>query len=110
MSMIFRKAINRLQGIAYQTPKYCTAVENHETKAPDVLPVISKLEHDASELYQKPRQVWLENLDTAKEKKLGLVTLHPHVYAAAPRIDIIHQNVRWQKFYRWVVSVIITLI
>lgn len=52
--------------------------------------------------YQKPRQVWLENLDTIDEKKLGLLELHPHVFAQAPRIDIIHQNVRWQKNYRFV--------
>lgn len=78
------------------------AIEN-ETKAEDIMPVISKVQYDdESTLYQKPRQVWLENLDSIKEKKLGLVTLHPHVYAVTPRIDIIHQNVRWQKMYRWV--------
>ncbi|KAJ8978485.1 hypothetical protein NQ317_002072 [Molorchus minor] len=52
--------------------------------------------------YQKPRQVWLENLDTIQEKKLGLLTLHPAVFAANPRIDIIHQNINWQRLYRYV--------
>ncbi|KAG6798898.1 39S ribosomal protein L4, mitochondrial [Apis mellifera caucasica] len=28
--------------------------------------------------------------------------LHPDVYGTAPRIDIIHQNVQWQKMYRFV--------
>ncbi|XP_017781755.1 PREDICTED: 39S ribosomal protein L4, mitochondrial [Nicrophorus vespilloides] len=52
--------------------------------------------------YLKPRQVWIENLDTIDEKKLGLIDLHPDVFAANPRIDIIHQNVRWQSLYRYV--------
>lgn len=52
--------------------------------------------------YTKPREVWIENLDSIEEKKLGLFELHPLVYAALPRIDIIHQNVIWQKKFRWV--------
>lgn len=54
------------------------------------------------EAYIKPRQVWLESLDTIDERKLGLLELHPKVFAAAPRVDIIHQNVRWQTLYRYV--------
>lgn len=101
--MIFRRIINKLQGVTSQTLKYCTIVEN-QTKAEGITPIISKIQYDETNVYQKPRQVWLENLDTVEEKKLGLITLHPHIYAATPRIDIIHQNVRWQKMYRWVVS------
>lgn len=52
--------------------------------------------------YQKPRQVWLENLDTIDDKKLALLELHPDVFGTTPRIDIIHQNVRWQRNYRYV--------
>ncbi|KAK5645274.1 hypothetical protein RI129_006574 [Pyrocoelia pectoralis] len=52
--------------------------------------------------YQKPRQVWLENLDTIDEKKLSLLDLHPNIFAVNPRIDVIHQNVRWQSLYRYV--------
>ncbi|KAJ8917814.1 hypothetical protein NQ315_010723 [Exocentrus adspersus] len=52
--------------------------------------------------YQKPRQVWIENLDTIDERKLGLLDLHPSVFAVNPRIDIIQQNVRWQTLYRYV--------
>lgn len=105
MSMIFRRIINKLQGVTYQTlsKQYCTIAEN---KTKDITPIISKIQYDdETNIYQKPRQVWLENLNTVEEKKLGLITLHPHVYAAAPRIDIIHQNVRWQQMYRWVVSI-----
>ncbi|XP_072377643.1 large ribosomal subunit protein uL4m [Diabrotica undecimpunctata] len=52
--------------------------------------------------YQEPRQVWLESLDTIDERKLGILELHPDVFATNPRIDIIHQNVRWQTLYRYV--------
>ncbi|KAG5896854.1 hypothetical protein JTB14_024193 [Gonioctena quinquepunctata] len=52
--------------------------------------------------YQRTRQVWLESLDTIDERKLGLLELHPSVFASNPRIDIIHQNVRWQTLYRFV--------
>lgn len=52
--------------------------------------------------YTKPREVWIENLDTIEEKKLGLFELHPLVYAAPARVDIIHRNIVWQKKYRWV--------
>ncbi|KAL4715484.1 hypothetical protein ACJJTC_009110 [Scirpophaga incertulas] len=52
--------------------------------------------------YTKPREVWIENLDTIDENKLGLFQLHPLVFAASPRIDIIHRNVIWQRKVRWV--------
>lgn len=51
--------------------------------------------------YIKPRQVWLEALDTIDEKKLGILELHPEIFAQAPRIDIIHKNVTWQRNYRY---------
>lgn len=52
--------------------------------------------------YLKPRQVWLESLDTIDERKIGLLDLHPDIFAASPRIDIVQQNVRWQQLYRFV--------
>nr|CAD7425321.1 unnamed protein product [Timema monikensis] len=52
--------------------------------------------------FQAPRQVWVENLDTQEEHKLGIIDLHPDVFAADPRIDIIHKNMVWQRNYRFV--------
>ena len=76
---------------------------NEQTSSEEVAPIISKRSYaDEKFFQQKPREVWLENLDTVESKKVGLVTLHPDVYGAAPRIDVIHQNVRWQKMYRFV--------
>lgn len=68
-------------------------------------PVISTRKYiDEHKFFTKPRQVWLENLDTVQEKKLGLVTLHPEIFGSQPRTDIIHENVIWQRLYRSVVS------
>ncbi|EGI59197.1 PREDICTED: 39S ribosomal protein L4, mitochondrial [Acromyrmex echinatior] len=102
MSMLLRRIVSKLQRATCPPLRYCTTVEN-EVKIEDIVPIISEIQYDdENNFYQKPRQVWLENLNTIEEKKLGLVTLHPHIYAAAPRIDIIHQNIRWQRMYRWV--------
>lgn len=49
-----------------------------------------------------PRQVWVENFNTPDEQRLKIIELHPDVFAQMPRIDIIHQNVEWQRKYRYV--------
>ncbi|KAJ8721627.1 hypothetical protein PYW07_002402 [Mythimna separata] len=63
---------------------------------------ITKKEWAFQPEYTKPREVWIENLDTIEEQKLGLFELHPSVYAAPPRLDIINQNVVWQRKIRYV--------
>lgn len=52
--------------------------------------------------YITPRQVWIENLDTIEENKLGILELHPHVFGTSPKLDVVHQNIVWQKNYKWV--------
>lgn len=52
--------------------------------------------------YKRVQQAWVENLDTVEEQKLGLIDLHPDVFGAQPRIDIIHENIEWQTKYRQV--------
>ncbi|XP_055333529.1 39S ribosomal protein L4, mitochondrial-like [Paramacrobiotus metropolitanus] len=49
--------------------------------------------------YVTPREIWLESLDRIENHKTGLVPLHPEIFAQFPRIDIIHQNVKWQSLY-----------
>lgn len=63
---------------------------------------ITKKDWQFPPAYTKPREVWIENLDSVEENKLGLFELHPSVYATTPRIDIIQRNVVWQRKYRWV--------
>ncbi|XP_032592154.1 39S ribosomal protein L4, mitochondrial [Drosophila grimshawi] len=48
------------------------------------------------------RQVWIENVDAVKERKVGMMELHPDVFAAQPRVDIIQENIEWQRKYRYV--------
>ncbi|XP_075974961.1 mitochondrial ribosomal protein L4 [Anticarsia gemmatalis] len=63
---------------------------------------ITKKQWDFQPQYTKPREVWIENVDTVEEQKLGLFELHPLVFAAPPRLDLIHKNVIWQRKVRWV--------
>lgn len=98
MLMLFKNVVTKGQTCLYQAATFCTRVVTEQNN-----PIISKRDYqDEKFLYQKPREIWIENLDTAERKKLGLMTLHPDVYGTAPRIDIIHQNVQWQRMYRWV--------
>lgn len=100
--MILRNVIKKFQTCTNQTLRFCTAVTDKQIDQ-KIIPIISKRSYDDENFfYQKPREVWLENLDKVERNKLGLVFLHPEIYGASPRIDIIHQNARWQKLYRHV--------
>lgn len=66
--------------------------------APAIIPLVTEFQPK----YQSARQVWIENLDTIGEQKLGLIELHPDIFATTPRIDVIHQNIEWQRKYRFV--------
>ncbi|XP_059617912.1 large ribosomal subunit protein uL4m [Phlebotomus argentipes] len=85
--------LKTLQNILLRRSQYCTSVQNVPT-ASDFVSVTRTV--------REPRQVWVENFDTPEAKKLEILELHPQVFAAQPRIDIIHQNVVWQKKYRFV--------
>lgn len=63
------------------------------------LPLITGRDVDGPAHIEKP-QAWLETLSFKENIKLGLVDLHPDVYATFPRLDIIHENVVWQRNYK----------
>lgn len=46
------------------------------------------------------REAWIESLEQVQDKKLGLMPLHPEVWSVMPRVDIITENIRWQKLYK----------
>ncbi|XP_043939722.1 39S ribosomal protein L4, mitochondrial isoform X2 [Protopterus annectens] len=46
------------------------------------------------------RQAWLESLRKYDDEHLGLVDLHPDVFAVPARIDILHEVVIWQKNFK----------
>lgn len=89
--------------------RMCTQVIDAATKAghtsstiartPSIIPLDTE---QFQPKYQAARQVWIENLDTVAEQKCGLLDLHPTIFATTPRIDVIHQNVEWQRKYRFV--------
>ncbi|XP_054714282.1 39S ribosomal protein L4, mitochondrial-like [Uloborus diversus] len=66
------------------------------------LPIITSRNLEYPKKHLTPRQAWVTNMDTVQEEKLGLVDLHPSVFSAMPRIDVIFHNYLWQKKYRHV--------
>lgn len=84
-----------------QFANYCTAIAEEVSIQKPALPLlISSNDKYPPAKFQRERQVWIENLDTIEEQKLGIINLHPMVFAEAPRVDIIHENVIWQRKYR----------
>ena len=71
------------------------------------LPLITSRQLAFPPKFKTPRQTWVSNMDTVEEEKLGLIDLHPDVFAEKPRVDLMHANVRWQRMYRHVVCIII---
>ncbi|XP_039751464.1 39S ribosomal protein L4, mitochondrial [Pararge aegeria] len=100
MSSNLLNVFKRLNITAATQIRLCSSVSNVVPDNRDIS--VTKKEWKFPPQYTKPREVWIENLDTIEEKKLGLFELHPLVYATVPRIDLIHRNVEWQKKYRWV--------
>ncbi|XP_065155510.1 large ribosomal subunit protein uL4m [Atheta coriaria] len=85
--------------------KLSKCVPNIKTAIAKPFSSLINIDHPLAEnrlSYVEPRQAWLENFDTIDEKKLGIINLHPEIFAARPRIDVIHQNVRWQQLYKFV--------
>ncbi|XP_062609236.1 large ribosomal subunit protein uL4m-like [Saccostrea cucullata] len=67
---------------------------------PQSVPLITSRKLEYPNKYRAPRQAWLETLSTVEDHKLGMVDLHPDVFAVHPRLDILYHNLRWQEFYK----------
>ncbi|XP_063822995.1 large ribosomal subunit protein uL4m [Ostrinia nubilalis] len=102
MALVLITALKRLSIIAVPSRVYSSAVTKTTATVLNNSLDVTKKEWMFPPVYTKPREVWVENIDTVEEKKLGLFELHPSVFATVPRIDIIHLNVIWQRKYRWV--------
>ena len=68
------------------------------------IPILTSRKLDFPPKFRSPRQVWISNLDAVEEEKLGMINIHPDVFASLPRVDVLHENIRWQQLYRHVVS------
>ncbi|XP_012265827.2 39S ribosomal protein L4, mitochondrial [Athalia rosae] len=112
MSFLLRNVLSRLESCSGRIARFSSAAPNAEHGLNSEPPSVERLDEspiisttkaiEENRFYEKPKQVWLENLDTIEEKKLGLLKLHPDIFGAQPRIDILHQNVRWQSMYKFV--------
>ncbi|XP_062404444.1 large ribosomal subunit protein uL4m [Sardina pilchardus] len=63
------------------------------------LPVLHRCTEDIA-AHLAPKQTWVESLASRDFKPLGLVDLHPDVFAVPARIDILHQVEIWQKNFK----------
>ena len=48
----------------------------------------------------RPRQAWVESLAQLDRTTKGMVELDPEIFAALPRVDMVYENVEWQKTYK----------
>lgn len=102
MSLILGNLLKSAQRCCGQISAFSTAVDSQVMHA--VKPIITTQKYlDEDYLYMKKRQVWIENLDEIVEKKIGLSELHPAIFADRPRVDVLYQNIRWQRMYRYIV-------
>ncbi|MGH0159593.1 UNVERIFIED_CONTAM: hypothetical protein FKN15_008290 [Acipenser sinensis] len=63
------------------------------------LPVLRQCEVEIPS-HLTARQAWLESLRGYEDEQLGLVDLHPDVFAVPPRLDILHEVAIWQKNFK----------
>jgi hypothetical protein len=64
---------------------YLFLAEFPETSVPLNTPVMTSRKLQHVHPTTEPKQAWLETLSTAEDHKLGLIDLHPDVFATYPR-------------------------
>lgn len=64
------------------------------------LPLMTSRKLQYPNPFMRPRQAWLESMEKIGDQKLGIVDLHPDIFATFPRLDILHNNIQWQLRYR----------
>lgn len=69
------------------------------------LPIITSRSLFKLSPLQKPVQSWVETLSQVEDKKVGLVDLHPRIFAVNPRLDVLAKNVYWQQMYKKIVII-----
>ncbi|KAF6017379.1 mRpL4 [Bugula neritina] len=45
-------------------------------------------------------QSWVSTLSRLQDDKVGIIDLHPSIFGVHPRLDIIHENIKWQQKYK----------
>lgn len=83
------------------TPEIIKPITTVQSAAPPLILPLEKTSEIPTNI-RVNRQAWIENIDTVEEQKLGLIELHPDIFATNPRVDVIQENVEWQRKYRYV--------
>ncbi|XP_023238272.1 39S ribosomal protein L4, mitochondrial-like [Centruroides sculpturatus] len=94
-SIVFGQHVRLVQTDSLQVPSGVPPIPPRPA-----LPIITSRKLQYPPKYTKPRQAWVEGLDTLESVKLGTVDLHPDVFAVPPRLDMLQFNVQWQMLYR----------
>ncbi|CAF1243852.1 unnamed protein product [Rotaria sp. Silwood1] len=68
------------------------------------LPLIVNRQLEYPHIRYSPIQVWLETLKQKPDEKLGIIDLHPIIWQTSPRLDILYENIEWQKTYKKIVN------
>lgn len=69
-------------------------VEEVLSMSPDVFHTRYLNVHEAFRRFRPPRHAWIHSFSDMSKR--GLVELHPVVFAANPRIDLIYEVIKWQ--------------
>ncbi|KAH8376185.1 hypothetical protein KR200_011299 [Drosophila serrata] len=116
---MLKNILNKSRQVLYPVARTFTRSTNHGNAATESTPATTAtapltqkstpliLPQDYTASYSPvsrntARQAWIENTDAVAEHKVGLIELHPDVFAAQPRVDIIQENLEWQRKYRYV--------
>lgn len=100
------RTVSRPVGCSTRVARYSSATESIDSSPIDEqppplfgAPIVSReLEFPVTD--GRSRKAWIENMDTLEEKKLGMIDLHPEIFATLPRMDVIWCNLNWQKRFR----------
>ena len=104
------KEVNLIRKMPKTCRHFSTSVppvtEPTETVSPvyESLPLVINRElkdmHNVNPNVTPIREVWLENMTSNESKKLSIVSLHPSIWGAFPRTDLIQENHKWQTLYK----------
>ncbi|XP_071079057.1 large ribosomal subunit protein uL4m-like [Haliotis cracherodii] len=96
----FSTTSNKLQELTEQPESSSKAQSPQPPTMRPPLPVMTSRKVDYLHPRMRSRQAWLETLDTIEDEKLGVIDLHPEIFATNPRLDMLHKNIQWQTTYK----------
>ena len=96
------KQVEDISVIAANTAPHSVILSQSDILEPEVFNVPPMNLKNVNPLITPIREVWVENMSTPNSIKLGILPLHPRIFSAFPRHDIIQENHKWQTLYKHV--------